>query len=41
MLQIDGALGSIVLPDTDGGEISIADLWKERPAVLVWLRHYR
>jgi hypothetical protein len=35
-----GALGEIVLPDHDGNEIRLADLWSDGPAVLVWLRHY-
>ncbi len=29
-----------VLPDSYGNEQRIGDLWKERPVVLVWLRHY-
>ncbi len=34
------ALAGIVLPDQDGREVRLGDLWRERPAVLVWLRHY-
>ena len=34
------ALADIVLPDQDGHEIRLGDLWRDRPAVLVWLRHY-
>jgi hypothetical protein len=34
------ALSEIVLPDQDGTEVRLGDLWAERPAVLVWLRHY-
>lgn len=33
-------LGALTLPDQDGREVHLADLWKDRPAVLVWLRHY-
>jgi hypothetical protein len=29
-----------VLPDQDGNEVRLGDLWDERPAVLIWLRHY-
>jgi hypothetical protein len=34
------ALGEIVLIDQDGNDLRLGDLWSERPAVLVWLRHY-
>jgi hypothetical protein len=33
-------LGQIELLDSDGARRRLADYWKERPAVLVWLRHY-
>jgi prostamide/prostaglandin F2alpha synthase len=33
-------LAEIVLPDHDGNEVRLADLWQDRPVVLVWLRHY-
>jgi peroxiredoxin len=33
-------LADITLPDDDGNEVRLGDLWAERPAVLVWLRHY-
>ena len=34
------ALADIVLPDHRGNEVRLGDLWRDRPAVLVWLRHY-
>jgi hypothetical protein len=34
------ALADITLPDQDGHETRLGDLWRDRPAVLVWLRHY-
>ena len=34
------ALADIVLLDHDGNEVPLRDLWAERPAALVWLRHY-
>lgn len=34
------ALAGIKLPDQDGNEVRLGDLWAERPAALVWLRHY-
>ena len=34
------ALADIVLPDQDGNDVRLGDLWRERPVALVWLRHY-
>jgi peroxiredoxin len=33
-------LAEIALEDQDGREVRLGDLWRERPAVLVLLRHY-
>jgi hypothetical protein len=33
-------LADVVLPDQDGSDVRLGDLWHERPAALVWLRHY-
>jgi hypothetical protein len=33
-------LADIVLPDHEGHEVRLGDLWADRPAALVWLRHY-
>jgi hypothetical protein len=33
-------LADIVLPDQDGHDVRLGDLWRERPVALVWLRHY-
>ena len=34
------ALADIVLPDHDGNETRLGDLWRDGPVALVWLRHY-
>ena len=34
------ALADIVLDDHDARQVRLGDLWEERLAVLVWLRHY-
>ena len=34
------ALADIVLPDQDGNDVRLGDLWSDGPAALVWLRHY-
>ena len=33
-------LTDLVLPDQDGNDVRLGDLWQDGPAVLVWLRHY-
>ena len=33
-------LAGIVLPDHDGRDVRLGDLWSDELAVLVWLRHY-
>jgi hypothetical protein len=37
--RADG-LADMVLPDHEGNEVRLGDLWQDGPAVLVWLRHY-
>ena len=34
------ALGDLTLSDDAGRGVRVADLWAERPAALVFLRHY-
>jgi hypothetical protein len=34
------ALADIVLPDHEGNDVRLGDLWHEGPVALVWLRHY-
>jgi hypothetical protein len=33
-------LAGIVLPDHEGNDIRLGDLWRDGPVALVWLRHY-
>ena len=33
-------LGPIVALDADGREVRLGDLWRERPVVLVFVRHF-
>ena len=33
-------LHPIELPDDAGGSVRLGELWRERPVVLVFLRHY-
>jgi len=34
------ALADITLPDADGNPLRLGALWEQRPAVIVFLRHY-
>jgi len=33
-------LADLIVEDTEGREVRLGDLWRERPAVLVFVRHY-
>jgi hypothetical protein len=33
-------LAELTLQDLEGDDVRLGDVWRERPAVLVWLRHY-
>jgi hypothetical protein len=34
------ALADVVLPNQDGADVRLGDLWQDQPVALVWLRHY-
>jgi hypothetical protein len=34
------ALADVTLPDHDGNDVRLGSLWEDRPALLVFLRHY-
>lgn len=34
-------LADIALLDTSDRIVRLGDLWSERPAIVVWIRHYR
>ncbi len=34
------ALGQLTVVDREGKPIAIGSAWAEKPAVLVWLRHF-
>jgi hypothetical protein len=33
-------LADLVVMDLEGEDVRLGSLWEDRPAVLVWLRHY-
>jgi hypothetical protein len=37
---VDSALASLTLPDSDGNEHRLGELWERRPAVLLFIRHF-
>jgi hypothetical protein len=40
-MQTEAAvLQDIVLKDSTGADVRLGDLWRDRPVVVVWLRHY-
>ena len=39
-MKTAAALEDIVLPDSAEREVRLGDLWLDRAALLVWLRHY-
>jgi hypothetical protein len=38
--QVQGAAARAVVRDLEGHEHALEELWAERPAVLVFLRHF-
>ena len=40
MPTFSSRLAEISLPDSDGKQLRLGSLWAERPAVIVFLRHY-
>lgn len=38
--KVDPELAEIEVADVDGKKVRLGDLWKEHPALLVWLRHF-
>lgn len=34
------ALADLILPDHEGNDVRLGDLWRDGPVALVWLRHY-
>lgn len=40
MSMIDSSLAALSLRDAEDRPVILADLWKDGPAVLVFIRHY-
>jgi hypothetical protein len=39
-MKIDPGLGEVVMQDADGRSVRLGSLWTERPAALVFVRHF-
>jgi hypothetical protein len=39
-MSLAARLAGITLPDPDGTTVRLGSLWADRPAVVVFLRHY-
>jgi len=33
-------LGEVVVKDTEGRDVRLGDVWRDQPAVVVFVRHY-
>jgi len=39
-MKIDPALADAEVKDVDGNSVRLGSLWAERPAVVIWVRHF-
>lgn len=39
-MSLAATLAPLTLPDADGQPVRLGDLWRDRPAVVVFLRHW-
>ncbi|HWE26006.1 MAG TPA: hypothetical protein VG496_18870 [Myxococcales bacterium] len=39
-MRVDAALGDVEVKDVEGRAVRLGTLWRDRPAVLVWVRHF-
>jgi hypothetical protein len=39
-MKIDPALAEVVMKDAEGRSVRLGSLWTERPAALVFVRHF-
>jgi hypothetical protein len=37
---ISSRIAPINLPDTQGGQLTLGTLWRDRPAIVLFLRHW-
>ena len=39
-MKTGAVIQDLKLPDSRDQEVRLGDLWRDRPAAIVWLRHY-
>ena len=39
-MKVDPALADLNVTDTDGNPVRLVSLWADRPAVVIWVRHF-
>ena len=39
-MKVDAALSDVEVKDADGNPVRRGSLWAERPAVVIWVRHF-
>ena len=39
-MKVDPALADVEVKDTDGNPVRLGSLWTDRPAVVIWVRHF-
>jgi len=39
-MKVDPALADVNVTDTGGNPVRLGSLWADRPAVVIWVRHF-
>ena len=39
-MKVQPALADVEVKDTDGKPVRLGSLWADRPAVVIWVRHF-
>jgi len=39
-VKVDPALADVEVKDTEGNPVRLGSLWADRPAVVIWVRHF-
>ncbi len=39
-MKVDPALADVNVTDTEGNPVRLGSLWSDRPAVVIWVRHF-
>ena len=39
-MKVDPALADVEVKDVEGTPVRVGSLWADRPAVVIWVRHF-